>query len=403
MFFGICLNSYFFYSWYNSEKREINENIDKIYNDSCEYKIDSKTKIVKGVLDMGGYIIDKNNKFYLSDKYKEIPKINRLGFFEINGNHFFLYGKKIDGIGEVVLFGNVTSYFHDQIFLFDITIILLIIFSIITLPISLYFTKNSLKDLNKIANFAKNLDFDNLSKTIEISGKYDDEIRIVADALNNAIRKINVKAQRLREFTGDVAHEFKTPLMSINSEIDYALKSRKYKESMDNIKIQIKSLDDIVTSLLAFARLESKKIDITEENIGDMIRSVVFEMENIYKDKQLLTELNLKEGILKKIDKNLFSVALKNLIGNAFRYTDSGNINIELDSTRIMISDSGKGIAKENIGKIFERFYKEDKSRNDSTSHGLGLSLTKEILEKHKFKIKVESEVGVGSKFIIFF
>lgn len=402
-FFWTTLNLYFFYSWYDSEKIEISDNISNLYNSSCDYKLNWKANLVKLVLNKWGYIRDKDNRLFISSEYKTIPKTDEFWFFERDNIHYFAYWRYIDWIGEVVLFSVVTPYFHDQIFLFNITLIFLIIFWIITLPISLYFTKSSLVDLNKIAKFAKGLDFNNLSKTIDISGKHNDEIKIVADALNSAIKKIDTKAKRLKEFTWDVAHEFKTPLMSINSEIDYALKSKHYKPSLLNIKIQVKALDDIVVSLLSFARLESEKVDFKNENIKEIIYWVFVEIENIYKDKNLLAELKLVDDVFKKVDRNLFSVAIKNLIWNAFRYTQSWKIEIELNNEKLVISDTWKWIAKENLSKIFERFYKEDISRNDQTSHWLWLSLTKEILEKHKFKIEVESEPWVGSKFIIYF
>jgi signal transduction histidine kinase len=144
---------------------------------------------------------------------------------------------------------------------------MLILFSIIGFLFSEYLIRSSLKNLQIITDFAKNLDFDNLTQNLHIVGREDDEIKIVATALNKAITKINYKAQKLKDFSSDVAHEFKTSLMIVNSAIDYSTESKRYKDSFLNIKVQVKFLDYLISALLSLSRLESKNIKTKNENI----------------------------------------------------------------------------------------------------------------------------------------
>jgi signal transduction histidine kinase len=94
---------------------------------------------------------------------------------------------------------------------------------------------------------------------------------------------------------------------------------------------------------------------------------------------------------------------INNLIFNAFKYTNSWTIEIKLDETSFSIKDSWIWISKENLPKIWTRFYKEDKSRTDTESHWLWLALVKDIVKKHKFKINVKSTEWEWSKFTIHF
>ena len=408
--FWLTVNIFSFYSWYNLEKIEIINLVDKEYEEifishketfDTWSSINLREKFTDEILDKWGfieYVEDKSSKPNLFNRFND----NDFWLVKRGEKHYLFYNKYLDRIWNIKAYYDITPFFQNQVLLFRISFLLFILFWIFSYYISIYFTRSSLAQLNKIAKFVKNVDFDDLNKTIDVFWPNDDEIKIVAEAFNKAIKKINLKALKLKEFSSDVAHEFKTPLMSINTEIDYALKSRKYKESFINIKDQIKNLDSLISSLLSLTRLEWNNLNLKEENLWELILSVFSQVESIYRYKNLSTVIDLKDNVFKKIDRNLFETVVKNLISNAFKYTLSWSINIYLDENIFMVSDTWIGISPNNIANIWDRFYKEDESRWDYQSHGLGLSLVKEILNKHNFKISVESEVDKWTKFTIY-
>ena len=407
LIFAITVNIFYFYTWTNHSYDEINETITReyteVYNNSKSLKTPAVkfTKFKDDIMDFWWYVKSSSWRIYISSWYTDIPKTNYFNIFKKDGNYFLKWWRYVTWVGDVYLFYNTFTLYASQITMLKMSLLLLFVFSFFWFYISRYLTNSSLSNLKVITQFAKNLDFNNLNKTIDISWSDDDEIKIVATALNKAISKINYKAQKLKDFSSDVAHEFKTSLMIVNSEIDYANASKKYKDSFENIKVQIKFLDYLLSSLLSLKRLEWKSMDLQKENVWAMVRSSFSEIENLFKYKWLGSELDINDDIIKKVDRSLFAVVINNLIFNAFKYTDSSKVSVKLDENSLIISDTWIWIAKENLSKIWARYYKENESKSDTNSHWLGLSLVKEIVTKHKFKIKAESEQWTGSRFII--
>jgi signal transduction histidine kinase len=141
--------------------------------------------------------------------------------------------------------------------------------------------------------------------------------------LNEAIKRINLRAEKLKEFSSDVAHEFKTSLMIMNSEIDYSIASKKYKNSFDNIKVQVKFLDYLINSLLSLTRLENKKLETEKTNISDLIKLCFSDAEMLFNHKDIRTISNIKDNVFIEVNENLFKIVINNLIFNAFKYTNS--------------------------------------------------------------------------------
>lgn len=405
--FGVTVNFFYFYSWESHSYNEIRDTLNREYNeifvkDKTKSEEQKLTKFKEDIFDIWWFIIDNSWKIYLPDWYTTIPETNIFNIFKKDSKYFLIGWVYFPRIWNVFLFYNTYSLYESQIILFKISIIMLLFFSILGLLFSKYLINTSLKNLQLIADFAKNLDFDNMNENIQIDWREDDEIKIVSDALNKAIYKINYKAQKLKDFSSDVAHEFKTSLMIVNSEIDYANAAREYEESFMNIKAQVKYLDYLINSLLSLTRLEGKDIKKTQENIWAILKSSITELDWVFKTKWLAFSSQIEGGVTKKIDKSLFTIVINNLIFNAFKYTNSGKIEVILTQDYIEIKDSWIWIKKENLDKIWIRYYKEDWQVNNN-SHWLWLSLVKEIIDKHNFKIEVESDLWVGSTFRIYF
>jgi signal transduction histidine kinase len=164
----------------------------------------------------------------------------------------------------------------------------------------------------------------------------------------------------------------------------------------------VKFLDYLISALLSLSRLESKNIKTKNENIWEMVIKSFHEIETVFSSKWIKSSLKIEDDVHKRIDKNLFAIIINNLIFNAFKFTDSGKITITLNKQFLEVKDSGIGINPENITKIWTRHYREENVWN-SNGHGLWLSLVKEIIDKHHFRIDVQSEVWVWSTFRIYF
>lgn len=214
-----------------------------------------------------------------------------------------------------------------------------------------------------------------------------------------------------KDFIANLSHEIRTPLTAIKGfvetlEDEEDIKSRHY---LDIIKRHTERLMNIVRDLLLLSELEEKGEVLNYEyvSIGNIVENMLKIFENKAKEKGLKITLNIPDttpGI--NADPFKIEQIFINLLDNAIKYTESGEITISLTnddaSIKIEIADTGIGIQKEHMPRIFERFYVVDKSRSKKLGGtGLGLSIVKHIVNLHKGKIDVESAPGKGTKFIV--
>jgi PAS domain S-box-containing protein len=216
------------------------------------------------------------------------------------------------------------------------------------------------------------------------------------------------------DFMATVSHEFRTPLTSINMSVDI-LKQEilgplniKQKELIISTIEDIMRLRKMVRELLELSRLEAGKEIIKKEmiNISKVIEFTLKPLLLPFQEKGVGLEVNIEPHLPDFLsNEDQLSTVITNLLNNALRYTNAGgkvvvNVILDDDDIRVSITDTGRGIPKENIEAIFDKFI-QFKEAIDSTpgSVGLGLSISKEIVERYGGKIWVESEIGKGSKF----
>jgi len=283
------------------------------------------------------------------------------------------------------------------------TLYLLLMFGVLAYFTSLLFVKDSLRKLNDLVDHVKNLDVDNLHNKLKIEWPENDEINILAMGMNDAMNKIHKQTLALKDFISNASHEFKTPLMTINTEIDYAIKSKKYKEWLENIKWEISSFNDLLDELVLISKIDSDiNLKKDKKNISEILEKNLNNISKNYKDKNI--KIIKKIGKVEKMLHNSsFEIISKNLIENAFKYTENWKIEVILNEKEFVVKDAGIWIEKKNLDKIWERFWQEDSSKTDKKSFGLGLYLTKLLVEKHDWRIEVKSEKWEGSEFKIIF
>ncbi len=229
------------------------------------------------------------------------------------------------------------------------------------------------------------------------------------------IQELKRMATFRRQFLADVSHELKTPIFAaqgfVHTLLDGALEDKEI--SIKFLKKAAKNLDGLdmlVKDLLTISHLESGDIKMHKEqfDIGELIYDVIdeFEIRSKKKSVKLFASCKRYEEILVYADYRRIYQVFLNLISNAIKYTDGGGfIHIqleELDSRRInvKVKDNGLGIPDEDKDRIFDRFYRVDKSRSKiKGGTGLGLAIVKHIVEAHDSHIELKSTLGKGSEF----
>jgi len=229
------------------------------------------------------------------------------------------------------------------------------------------------------------------------------------------IEELKRMAKFRRQFLADVSHELKTPIFAaqgfVHTLLDGAVDDPKIR--MKFLKKAAKSLDGLdalVQDLLTVSHMEAGDITMHRENfdIGEMIYDVFDEFEETVhgKDIKLFASCKRYEEVMVYADPRRIYQVLVNLISNAIKYSkDSGKVFVSVDESKnerikIGVTDHGIGIPPEHLNRIFERFYRVDKSRSKEIGGtGLGLSIVKHIVEAHGSEIRVKSKVGKHSEF----
>lgn len=229
------------------------------------------------------------------------------------------------------------------------------------------------------------------------------------------IETLNIRENYRKEFMGNIAHELKTPLFVVQGYIetllDGALKDKKVrKKYLEGANKGVERLIYIVRDLDMINQLESGELILKRDyfDIISLVKNVfeLLEMKAVMKNITLTFDRDYSDAISVNADRERIEQVLINLIVNSIKYgkedgtTEVSIENISKNRVLVRITDNGEGIAKENLSRIFERFYRVDKSgsRKEGGS-GLGLSIVKHIVEAHAEKIYLESQLGIGSEF----
>lgn len=238
---------------------------------------------------------------------------------------------------------------------------------------------------------------------------------LMEDRIKRDISDLKKEKINLKNIINDISHQLKTPLTALMS-YNYILKDYK---NMSNYDIesfielsagQLERMDWLTITLLKYARLEGDVVDYKMDDISilDTISEAIAPLKIKAEEKNQNISVNYENGsFILRHDRKWLSEALSNIIKNGIEHTDNGGkIEILIRESPIYleveIKDNGEGIEEDKLKKIFERFYKNS-SEKKPKSIGIGLALSKSIIEKHNGSIKVKSKLGEGTSFIITF
>ncbi|MDI3535444.1 MAG: hypothetical protein PWQ82_1809 [Thermosediminibacterales bacterium] len=291
--------------------------------------------------------------------------------------------------------------------------IISVIIGISVMILSMFFAGVLTKPIKQLTIAAKRVAKGNLRTRVEINSR--DELGQLAEAFNTMGEELERYDQNQKKFIANASHELRSPLSSIKVLVESLINDNSsnislYKEFLSDIDNEITRLSQLVNDLLDLARMDKiRNINRERVYIRELAEHVLDGIFPLAKSKGV--KLSLKNNIRKDgflLDKERISQMLWNLLDNAVKYTpEGGRVEINLYETNkdlvIEVSDTGIGIPEEEIDRIFKRFTRVDRARSrDSGGTGLGLALVKEIVNLHKGKIYVKSQLKMGSTFTVY-
>lgn len=427
---------------YSNEKRELIGNYIEIIeestskfinnNDEAGYKelintmkiIKSSVKMDSIVVDSQGYVYEvsdeklsylkytkidiedsdlsllKENKLIEKDFINKLNKKVKVDYYPLFGNGSFN--------GIIILIQNNTDIsFHNFYAVIWISVLIAVILSGI---IAYYFAKKILiNPLSEINNAAKKLAKGEVEKRVYIES--DDEIGELADSFNMMAESLEKVDLARREFISNVSHELRSPITSIKGFItgiiDGVIPKDREDYYLNIVNDEVSRLSRLVADLLDISSMESGKfkMSIDKVDINEIITLCILNLQGKIEEKKMNVEVIFSDNHQYCFaDRDRIIQVIINLIENAIKYgNEGGKIQIETytkgDKVFISIFNTGENIPREDINKIWERFYKVDKSRTNKISTGLGLPIVRLILTQHKQDIWINNIPDKGVKF----
>ena len=286
------------------------------------------------------------------------------------------------------------------------------LYSVVVAGMVTWFTLGiTLAPLKTVVETAEHINrADDLSRRIPHQGLNDDEIGSLVNTFNQTLERLEVLFTSQQRFLADVSHELRTPLTVIKGNVDLIRRMKQFdEESLVSIDQEAGRLTRLVGGLLMLAQAESGKLPLTFKPVElDILVTEVFQEMWIIAGNKVHVHLNEIDQMRVNGDRDRLKQVLINLVANAIQYTpQDGDVYLSVanvgDQARIICRDTGPGIPQEDLPHIFERFYRAEKSRTrgKATGFGLGLSITKWIVEHHGGRIEVDSQEGEGTTFAI--
>ncbi|MGP0584839.1 sensor histidine kinase [Paenibacillus timonensis] len=276
---------------------------------------------------------------------------------------------------------------------------------------SIYMSKNLSRPLLRIKEIANQMREGELSSRV-VLGHHQTEIEEVGLALNHLADALEQEDRLRKNLTADIAHELRTPLATIQSHIE-AFQDGVWEATPDKLEIchgQVVRLVKLIHDLENLSAVENPMLKLKQEPVRlvEVIRESEKTVKAQYKEKRIDLIIQEETPLVIIGDAGRLIQVFVNLLNNAYKYTSEGSIHIRIfetaDHVIVSLSDTGSGIASDEVPHIFERFYRGDKSRNRKTGGaGIGLAIVKAIVEAHGGSIDVESKINQGTRFTLHF
>ncbi len=305
--------------------------------------------------------------------------------------------------------GEITEVLQN---LFSIFLVLIPIVLIISVVGGYFLAKQSLKPVDEITQTTRKITATNLEERIHVINPHDEIGRLTA-TLNEMIERLEASFKKVAQFSMDASHELRTPLTIMRGEIELALRepqnTKSYRQTLTSVLEEVVRMASIIDGLILLAKADSESIKLEKKptRLDILVDEIKEDAEVLAERKRIEISIsNLDETTVMGDEVRLRQLML-NLVDNAIKYTPAGGkvtLSLERNNDRVSftVGDTGMGIAPNDLTKVFDRFYRVDKSRSKLPDGlGLGLSIAKWVAEAHGGELLAESEVGIGSKFTV--
>ena len=327
-----------------------------------------------------------------------------LSVFSPISNSFEIKGYVVINIPESAIVERVYDTFNTNY----LTLAIVLILSSAFLVLYFFQVHRPIKEITRATN-----EYSKGNLSYHVKPMHNDEIGRLGMSLDYMASQLNESDKFQQKFLSNISHDFRSPLTSIKGYLEAIQDGTIPPEMLDKyigiMLFETERLTKLTSNILTLNELDPKsvRLDISTFDLNSIIRHTVETFEGTCKKKGIkfnITYANSVQNV--KADKGRIQQVIYNLIDNAIKFSKENSyiyitVREKGEKAQISIKDTGCGIAKEDIDKIWDRFYKSDSSRGrDKKGSGLGLSITKEVIQAHGENIDVVSTVGVGTEFI---
>ncbi len=342
---------------------------------------------------------------YLNNLKEDIVTFEKQNNYLVSRIKIDFHGEKVVIIEVVTTKEILTSTLENLLYILSFILPIILIFAVIGGNFIIY---KSFLPIENILDELKQINANDLSARLKTTNTKD-EIYQLINEVNNLLSRLENSFERISQFSSDASHELKTPLTIIKGEIEVALRKERsvneYKEALTTSLNEICVIEQTINDLLFLAKNEKDLIIDKQEEfyLDELTDESINELKNFAKLHRVEVTLEVKDSLGLIGFPNLLKIAIKNALKNAIQFSnENSKVIIKIfkkdDFLNISIQDFGIGIAKEEQNKIFEKFYRTDKSRNkNSGGTGLGMSILKKIIDIHKAEINIKSIENQGT------
>ncbi len=288
---------------------------------------------------------------------------------------------------------------------------IMLVLCVVLAFVATHFIISPVKKLTEQATQSQNVstEYSELKPVAEILNERNRNIKKQMDELQAEKELVEQARQSKDEFISNVTHEMNTPLTSIHGYAELldggGMTAQQKKTAYKTIMTQSERLTNLIACIINYSEIENDNLPSYEVDFSALAKETLCALKPEADKKNIKVIENIDDNVTVLSRHERLSEIFGNLVRNAIKYNkDGGTVTVTLNYRGLTVEDTGIGIAEENIDKIFSRFFTVDKSHNGKNGgFGLGLAVVKKICKKSGWKIKVESTLGEGSKFIVEF
>ena len=340
-----------------------------------------------------------------NEKYLSNLKLNTISFEE--QNNYFISRIKINFHNEQTVIIEaittkdvITTTLENLLYILYFILPIILVFAVIGGNFIIY---KSFSPFQNILEKLKQINANDLSSRLKTTDTKD-EISELINEINNLLSRLENSFEKISQFSSDASHELKTPLTIIKGELEIALRKDRsvedYKETINRSLCELSGIEQTINDLLFLAKNENEIIIDKKDNfyLDEIVDESINELKNFAKLHKVEIVFEVEDNLEFFGFSNLLKIAIKNVLKNAIQFSfENSKVIVKIfekdNLLNISIKDFGIGIPLNEQEKIFDKFYRTDKSRNkNSGGTGLGMSILKKIVDIHKGEITIKSE-----------